>query len=108
MGVEHVRAPRPDAHERETLMHGSVVRRGAAALVLSAIALGAVAAPVAAAAPTVDTWANHVERPYLSCDGFDAIGVWDISHTLTTWSTNGGSRNGTRSALNSAARSSTR
>ena len=71
-------------------MHRSAGRRGAAALVLSAIALGAFAAPVSAAAPTVDTWANHVERPDLSCDGFDAIGVWDISHKLTTWSANGG------------------
>ena len=60
-------------------MHRSVVRRAAATLALSAVALATLAAPAAAAGPTVDTWSNHVERPYLSCDGFDAVGVWDGS-----------------------------
>lgn len=43
----------------------------------------ALAAPALAAAPSTETWTNHVDRPYLSCPGFDVNGVWDISHELT-------------------------
>lgn len=53
---------------------------GAAAAFAFAAAL---AVPAQAAAPASETWTNHVDRPYLSCPGFDVDGVWDISHKLT-------------------------
>ena len=43
----------------------------------------ALAVPSQAASPAVETWTNHVDRPYLSCPGFDVNGVWDITHRLT-------------------------
>jgi hypothetical protein len=45
--------------------------------------LAGLAGPVQAASPSVETWTNHVDVPYLSCPGFDVNGVWDISHRLT-------------------------
>ena len=54
---------------------------GAAAALL--VALSIAAAPALAKAPSVETWTNHSDHPYLGCDGFDANGVWDITHKLT-------------------------
>lgn len=56
-----------------------------AALALAVPALLVSAAPVAAATPTVASWTVHVERPFVDCAGFSTVGVWDISHRLTTY-----------------------
>jgi hypothetical protein len=50
---------------------------------MAGAALALSAAPVAAAAPTVETFTVHVERPFVDCPGFSTTGVWDISHVLT-------------------------
>ena len=57
----------------------------AAALALAGSVLLIGAAPAAAATPTVDSWNVHVERSFLDCPGFSVVGVWDISHRLTTY-----------------------
>jgi hypothetical protein len=38
---------------------------------------------VAAATPSVVSWTNHVERPFIDCPDFATVGIWDISHRLT-------------------------
>ena len=43
------------------------------------------AGPVAAAAPSVETWTAHVDRPFVDCPGFSVVGVWDITHRLTVF-----------------------
>lgn len=62
-------------------------RRSLRRMVVSSAASLAIAAtiagPASAARPSVDTWTNSVDRYYLSCDGFDVNGVWEISHKLT-------------------------
>jgi hypothetical protein len=65
-------------------MLGSTKHR-AAALAVAAAALVVTAAPVAAVTPTVESWTVHVERPFVDCPGFATVGVWDISHRLTTF-----------------------
>ena len=57
----------------------------AATLAMAVAALTLSAAPAAAAAPTVDSWTVHVERPFVDCPGFSVIGVWDITHRLTVF-----------------------
>lgn len=52
---------------------------GAAATVVLALGL---ASPAAAAAPQVITWSNQVDVPYFDCGGFEAHGVWTVSHRL--------------------------
>ena len=59
------------------------LRRPLAATAASLAVLAIAAAPAQAWTPSVETWTNHVDRPYLSCPGFDVNGVWDISHKLT-------------------------
>jgi hypothetical protein len=56
-----------------------------ATLALASFALIVSAAPVAAATPTIASWTVHVERPFVDCSGFSTVGVWDISHRLTTF-----------------------
>ena len=61
-------------------------RRFSRVLAVAAASLAFVATaavPVQAASPSVETWTNQVDRPYLSCPGFDVNGVWAISHKLT-------------------------
>ncbi len=58
-------------------------RRSIAAAAGSLVFLAGLAAPVQAASPSVETWTNQVDVPYLSCPGFDVNGVWAISHRLT-------------------------
>jgi hypothetical protein len=58
-------------------------RHRALALTSAAIALLVTVAPAAAAAPTVETWTVHVDRPFVTCPGFSVLGVWDITHRLT-------------------------
>jgi hypothetical protein len=58
-------------------------RRSIAAAAGSLVFLAGLAIPAQAASPSVETWTNHVDVPYLSCPGFDVNGVWDISHRLT-------------------------
>ena len=58
-------------------------RRSIAAATGSLVFLAGLAVPIQAASPSVETWTNHVDVPYLSCPGFDVNGVWDISHRLT-------------------------
>jgi hypothetical protein len=65
-------------------MVGSMKHR-AAALTLAAAALMITAAPAAAVTPSVDTFSVHVERPFVDCPGFSTIGVWEITHKLTTF-----------------------
>ena len=54
-----------------------------AALVMAGAALALSAGSAAAAAPTVETWTVHVERPFIDCPDFSTLGVWDITHRLT-------------------------
>jgi hypothetical protein len=54
-----------------------------AALVMASAALALSAGTAAAAAPTVDSWTVHVERPFIDCPDFSTLGVWDVSHRLT-------------------------
>jgi hypothetical protein len=57
----------------------------AAAMILGG-ALGLLTAvPVAAASPSVESWTVHVERPFVECDGFSTVGMWDIAHRLTVF-----------------------
>lgn len=64
-------------------MTGTTKRR--VALTLASAALLLTAAPAAAAAPRVESSTVHVERPFVDCPGFSTIGVWDITHRLTTF-----------------------
>lgn len=64
-------------------MNRTQIRRTVSATAASLAFVVAMAAPAQAAAPAVETWTNHVDRTYFSCDGFDVNGVWDIAHTLT-------------------------
>jgi hypothetical protein len=50
---------------------------------MASAALALSAGPAAAAAPTVDSWTVHIERPAVDCPDFSVTGVWDISHRLT-------------------------
>jgi hypothetical protein len=61
------------------------LRRSIASAGAALVLLGLVVAPASANSPAAETWTNHVDRPYLSCDGFDAVGVWDIRHKLTSF-----------------------
>jgi hypothetical protein len=63
-------------------LHRSL-RRSIATGAATIAVLTVIAAPAQAAAPSVETWTINVDRPYLSCDGFDVNGVWTISHKLT-------------------------
>jgi hypothetical protein len=56
-------------------------RHRAAALAMASAAL-LLSAGSAAAAPTVDSWTVHFERPFVDCPDFSVVGVWDISHRL--------------------------
>ena len=56
-----------------------------AGLVLAGAVLLLSAAPVAAAAPAVDSWTAHLERPFADCPEFSVLGVWDIHHRLTVF-----------------------
>ena len=58
-------------------------RKRVAAIALASAALLTTAAPISAAAPTVQTWSVHVERPFINCDGFTTVGSWTIDHRLT-------------------------
>ena len=59
------------------------IRRTVASVTASLAFVAAIAVPAQAAAPSVETWTNHFDRPYLSCPDFDVNGVWDIAHRLT-------------------------
>jgi hypothetical protein len=62
-----------------------IARRMLAAGAAATLAL-ALAGPVAAAGPTLQTWSNAVDVPYLDCPaGFTVDGVWTVSHELKTW-----------------------
>jgi len=63
-------------------MIGSI-RSRLALLATTTAALLVTAGPAAAAAPTVETWTVHVERPFVDCPDFSVLGVWDITHRLT-------------------------
>jgi hypothetical protein len=60
-------------------------RNRAAGLALAGVLSLLTAAPAAAAAPTVESWTVHVERPFVDCDGFGTVGIWDIAHRLTVF-----------------------
>jgi hypothetical protein len=60
-------------------------KRRLAGLGLAGAALLLSAGSAAAAAPAVDTWTVHVERPFADCSGFSVTGVWEIGHRLTTF-----------------------
>jgi hypothetical protein len=62
----------------------SATYRGLAVAMTSA-ALFLTAGSAAAVQPTVESWTVHVERPFVDCPGFSVVGVWDISHRLTTY-----------------------
>ena len=64
-------------------MNRNQIRRTVTAVAASLAFVATMAAPAQAAAPAVETWTNHVDRPYFSCGGFDVNGVWDIAHRLT-------------------------
>jgi hypothetical protein len=59
------------------------LRRSLASVGAAIATLALLVGPATAASPTVESWTNHVDRPYLECAGFDAVGVWDIRHKLT-------------------------
>jgi hypothetical protein len=62
---------------------GSSKKHRVAALVMASAALALSVGTTAAAAPTVDSWTVHVERPFVDCPDFSTLGVWDITHRLT-------------------------
>jgi len=46
----------------------------------------ALAAPVAAAGPTVENWTTTRDVPYFDCPaGFTVNGVWTVNHVLKIW-----------------------
>jgi len=61
-------------------------KRLAAATVTAAGLVVATVGPSLAAAPTVDTWTNHVNAVgFVDCGDFLVDGVWDVSHRLTIY-----------------------
>jgi len=66
-------------------------RRALAGALVTAGLLVASAVPASAAAPQVTTWTHHAVDPdYFECNGQPIDGVWDTSHRLTVFFTNGG------------------